>query len=210
MIRSRAALLSLLVLGTVGADASWAQEPSLGEGQELELRSDLVLVPAAVRRERGGAVVDLAAADFAVAEDGRPQAIEVFSHDTAPVDVVLVVDASMSVEGSLDVMRTAANAFVKQLRPEDRVSIVAFADRPVIVQDWTADPKAAAAALRAIRAAGSTVLYGSVAAALAERYQASAPPRRRAMIVMTDGVDTLSTVTSRATARVAQRVEASV
>ena len=194
----------------------WAAPgPALPRGQEggdpeVRLASDLVLVPVAVRYERGGPVTDLRVSELTLTEDGAPQEIAVFERDTGPVDVVLLVDSSASIDVSLETIRRAAYAFAKQLRPEDRISVIAFADRPAILLDWTADLKAVNSALRALEPKGSTALYGSVATVTDERFQDGPPGRRRAMIVLTDGVDTLSSVTSRTAARAALRRDVSV
>ena len=176
----------------------------------VTLKSDLVVVPVAVRHEKGGVVTDLRVEEFALAEDGVPQQIAFFNRDTAPVDVVLLVDSSGSVEGVLDVIQSAALSFVKQLRPEDSFSVIAFNERPLILLDWTADQKAAAAALRSIEPSGNTALYGSVVATVYERFEARPAEHRRAVIVLTDGDDTISTVTSRVAARAALAHDTSV
>jgi Ca-activated chloride channel homolog len=185
-----------------------AQQP---QDDEIELAGDLVLVPVAVRdAKKGGAILGLRASDFTLAEDGARQEIAFFNQDTVPVDVVLLVDSSRSVESQLEVIQRAAYEFAKQLRPEDRLSIVAFADRPVILLDWANDLKATTAALRTLEAAGNTALYSSIVASLRERYETRPPDRRRAMVVLTDGVDTLSSVTSRTASQEALRRDVTV
>jgi Ca-activated chloride channel family protein len=176
----------------------------------VTLKSDLVVVPVAVRHDKGGVVTDLRVEEFALAEDGAAQPIAFFNRDTAPVDVVLLVDSSGSVEGVLDVIQSAALSFVKQLRPEDSFSIVSFNERPVILLDWSADQKAAAAALRSIEPSGSTALYGSVVATVYERFEQRPGEHRRAVVVLTDGDDTVSSVTSRVAARAALAHDTSV
>jgi VWFA-related protein len=177
---------------------------------EVELSGDLVLVPVAVRDAKGGAVAGLRASDFALAEDGVSQEIAFFDRDNVPLDVVLLVDSSRSVESQLEVIQRAAYEFARQLRAEDRLSIVAFADRPVILLDWANDLKATAAALRSLEPVGNTALYGSLVAALRERYEQRPPDRRRATIMLTDGVDTLSSVTSRTASQEALRRDVTV
>jgi Ca-activated chloride channel family protein len=179
-------------------------------GDAVTLKSDLVVVPVAVRHEKGGAVTDLRVEEFSLAEDGVAQPIAFFNRDTAPVDVVLLVDSSGSVDGVLDVIQAAALSFVKQLRPEDTFSIVAFNDRPIILLDWSTDQKAAAAALRSIEPAGNTALYGAVVATVYERFEKRPAEHRRAVVVLTDGDDTISSVTSRVAARAALAHDTSV
>jgi Ca-activated chloride channel family protein len=206
---NRAVVAALLVV-------VWAAPgPARARGQEggdpdVRLASDLVLVPVAVRHESGGPVTDLRISELTLTEDGASQEIAVFERDTGPVDVALLLDSSASIDVSLETIQRAAYAFAKQLRPEDRISVIAFADRPVILLDWTTDLKAVNSALRAIEPKGGTALYGSVVAVIDERFRYGPPGRRRAMIVLTDGVDTLSSVTSRTAARAALRRDVSV
>lgn len=186
------------------------QTPDKDDDDGITLASDLVLVPVSVRKERGGAIMDMEQHEFDLLEDGKPQEIAFFNRDVAPIDVVLLVDSSGSVEGTLDVIQSAALKFIKQLRPVDRFSIVAFADRPIIVLEWSGDTKAATSALREIEPAGNTALYGSIVAVLYERFEASSVGRRRAVVVLSDGDDTTSSVTSRSAARAALLHDASV
>jgi len=184
--------------------------PPAQDDDSLTLSGDLVLVPVAVRRDRGGAVTDMQASEFRVLEDGAVQQVAFFNRDVAPIDVVLLVDGSGSVEYLIDVIQSAALSFIRQLRPDDRFSIVTFADLPVIRLDWSSDVKAATEALRSIEPKGNTALYGSAVAVLYERFDASPVGRRRAVVVLSDGDDTISTVTSRVAARAAQMHDASV
>lgn len=210
----RAAICRRAVAALALATVVWMPLP-VGRAQQtsdddVTLEGDLVLVPVAVRKEKGGVVTDLRKEELRLADQGVDESIEFFSRDTAPVDVVLLVDSSGSVEGLLDVIQTAAYAFVKALRPEDSFSIVTFAERPVIRLGWSNDVKAAAAALRTIEPEGSTTLYGSVVAVSYELFQQRPTDHRRAVIVLSDGDDTLSSVTSRTAARAALMHDVSV
>jgi Ca-activated chloride channel family protein len=200
------AILALCLLLASSAGVA-AQD---GGDDTVTLKSDLVVVPVSVRHEKGGPVLDMKAEEFALAEDGANREISFFNRDTAPVDVVLLVDSSGSVEGVLDTIQQAALSFTKQLRPEDSFSIVAFADRPVILLDWSADVKAATSALRSIEPSGSTALYGAVVATVYERFDKRPADHRRALVVLTDGDDTISSVTSRSAARAALAHDTSV
>lgn len=205
MVRAVAALALVLALLGPTAGAQQAQD----EGQ-VELKTDLVLVPVSVRHEGGGTVRDLRAGELRVTEDDVAQEIAFFSFDTAPLDVVLLVDSSGSVSASLDAIRQAALSFARQLGPDDAVSVVAFSDRPVILLDWTTDRKALATTIRAIDPAGATALYGSLVATVYERFEQRPEGRRRAVVLLTDGQDTVSTVTSRTAARAANRHDVAV
>jgi Ca-activated chloride channel family protein len=201
-----AAFLLVVLASCTPAATRGAQEGD----DTVQLKSDLVVVPVTVRHEKGGVVTDMRIEEFSVAEDGASREIAFFNRDTAPVDVVLLVDSSGSVEGVLDVIQSAALSFAKQLRPEDSFSIVSFNERPVILLDWSKDLKGAAAALRSIEPSGSTALYGSVVATVYERFETRPSDHRRAVVVLTDGDDTISSVTSRSAARAALAHDTSV
>jgi Ca-activated chloride channel family protein len=199
----RAAVLLLAGLLCWAAPARAQQQGGQEGGDEVNLASEIVLVPVSVRHAKGGPVTDMRSDELALSDDGAPQQIAFFNLDTAPVDVVLLVDSSGSIEGLLSVVQAAAFSFLKQLRPEDRFSIVTFSERPVIRLDWSGDLKAAASALREIQPEGSTAFYGSVVAVTYERFESREAGRRRAVVVLTDGDDTISSVTSRTAARAA-------
>ena len=82
-------------------------------------------------------VGNLTRQDFRVFEDGAEQPLSDLSLRKVPVDVVLIVDASSSVAGNLDDFRRAAEGFAAHLAAEDRVSLIQFDDRVVLLQDWT-------------------------------------------------------------------------
>src|SRR4051812_15960155 len=143
----RAAALLLLALWAFAAPGApvHAQNAQDGADDTVQLKSDLVVVPVAVRHEKGGTVMDMRQEELSLSEDGIAREISFFNRDTAPVDVVLLVDSSGSVDGVLDVIQAAALSFAKQLRPEDGFSILSFNERPVILLDWSTDLKAGAA-----------------------------------------------------------------
>jgi Ca-activated chloride channel family protein len=201
----RAAAFALAAL--LCAAAAHAQE---GQEPEVRLTGELVLVPVAVRHDKGGPVTDLRASELVLAEEGAPQEIALFEPDTKPADVVLLVDASASAGVSIETIRRAAYDFAKQTRPDDRISVVAFAARPAVLLDWSADAKAVSGALRSLDPRGGTALYDAAVAVMEERFRDRPAERRRALIVLSDGVDTLSSGTSLAASRAALRHDVSV
>jgi len=115
-----AVALSMLCLPSLPLSDS-AQQPTNDQPvATLKMQAREVLLPVSVRDKKGALVTDLTAADFSLAEDGRPQTIKSFSHESdLPFLVGLLVDTSQSISGALDAERKAAEKFVEQMLPAD-------------------------------------------------------------------------------------------
>src|SRR5687768_12170971 len=94
-VRRRPILAAIAAAIALAAPSGAAQEPA-DDDQSVELASEVVVVPLAVRGPSGRAVADLTEADFSVADNGAAQEIAFFRRDTAPIDVALLVDTSAS------------------------------------------------------------------------------------------------------------------
>jgi Ca-activated chloride channel homolog len=186
-----------------------AQEPRPDDA--IELASNLVLVSASARTADGKVVADLSLSEFAIAEDGAPRKIEVFQRDTAPLDVEILVDTSDSTAGAQEVIRRAVADFVRQLRREDAYLFARFSNKPEVVVAWTNERALAASAARSALPRGDTALWGSMLALLRSGFDGRASERRRAVVVLTDGLDTSSGLVTRDhVVRAAQERNASI
>ena len=109
----------------------------------LTVQSRLVGVPINVMDERGAPVPDLTRDDFTLFEDGQPQKIAIFERETsAPLSIVLAIDASESVLRDENLERNAAKHFVKALvRPQDEVDLMEFSDTVREVVSFTNDAR---------------------------------------------------------------------
>lgn len=153
----------------------------------ISVNTSEVLLPVTVRNASGLLVGNLTRKDFRVFEDGVEQPLSDLSLRKVPVDVVLIVDASSSVAENLDDFRRAAEGFATHLASDDRVSLIQFDDRVVLLQDWTANMAQLRRALKRIAPGMFTRFHDAML--LASRDQ---PPRanaRHAIIVLTDGID---------------------
>lgn len=146
-----------------------------------------VSLPVTVRDNAGFLVNDLTRKDFRVFEDGVDQPLSDLSLRKVPVDVALIVDASSSVADNLDDFRRAAEGFASHLANDDRVSLIQFDDRVVMLQDWTGSLVQLRRALRRIVPGMFTRFHDAML--LASRDQAPRPSARHAIIVLTDGID---------------------
>jgi VWFA-related protein len=95
----------------------------------------------------------------------------------------------------MDTVRKAARGFIRTLRPVDRASVVGFNQAVHTLQDWTGDRGALAEAVATTRPVGGTSLFTAVYVALRSFPPATdGTPRRRAVVVLSDGDDTASLV----------------
>ena len=103
------------------SQSSGAATPATGQpAATLKIQAREVVLPVTVRDKHGALVSSLKMADFALTEDGRPQTIKSFTHESnLPFRLGLLVDTSRSVSGALDNERKAAEKFVDQMLPAD-------------------------------------------------------------------------------------------
>jgi Ca-activated chloride channel family protein len=156
---------------------------------------DLVHLHVTVTDAEDHSVTGLRQSDFAVFEDGVPQQVAMFDGDGAPLSVVLMIDSSGSMDEMLPAARLAAERVLAVLRSGDRACVVAFNNRDSLLQDFTDDRVALSEALARITAGGSTARYRTLYVSLKElKRQKKEDNRRLAIVLLTDGLDTASTI----------------
>jgi len=215
--RLRAAFaLSTLFLLLSPLFAQQSAAPSLGAPDStLTIKSDssLVNLPLVVRDKRGALVKTLTKDDLTLTEDGKPQTIRYFDHDTnMPLTLGLLVDVSLSQRDVIDDERAASQTFLDQmLGPQDKAFVVEFAREVDLLSDSTSSRAALQAALAKLSTMsppsdsngdtnsqsndphsayghhGGTQLYDAIFLASDEVIKKQ--PNRKALIVLTDGVD---------------------
>lgn len=146
-----------------------------------------VLLPVTVRDSSGQFVTDLRAEDFIIYEDGAQQPISSFALKRMPVHVVMMIDTSSSVAHELEDFKEAAWRFINQLDPEDKFSLIRFDDQVELVQDWTNSRNALKRALNRLGTGMFTKFNDALY--LAAREQLGKIKGRKAIIVLTDGID---------------------
>lgn len=167
--------------------------PPLASDQEIDpddvisVSTAEVLLPVSVRNASGALVNNLQLKDFRIFEDGVEQPLSDLSLRKAPVDVVLMVDASSSVAGNLEDFRRAAEGFAMHLATGDRVSLIQFDDRVALLQDWTASMAQLRRSLKRIAPGMFTRFHDAML--LATEEQRPRGNARHAIIVLTDGID---------------------
>ena len=191
-------------------DAALDRLRALHHTEQAQVR--LVLLPATVTDRRGRMVRGLAADDFRLFEDHIPQPIEVFSSTTAePISIAFLLDLSGSMRqlGKLDEAKEAIRVFVGSLNPGDRVALIGFADDRVDwITDFTADRERFLARLDVQEAYGQTGLYDAVAATprlVDERIKG-----RKAIVLITDGMDNASRMNTFKALQLAREVSVAI
>ncbi|MGH9322809.1 MAG: VWA domain-containing protein [Vicinamibacteria bacterium] len=190
-------ILHLLAVGPAFSQAGAGENrPDPATNYRFTTTVDAVHLNVSVVSKKGRLITNLKKEDFRVHEDAIHQDIVYFQRgEDAPVDLVLLVDASGSMELTEKVTnaRNAAIQLIHGLGPEDRVAVYAF-DRDLYqLTEFTQDKNAAIQALTRLEPFGSTALYDAVAA-LSDHINHEGFGRR-AIVVATDGVDTSSAIT---------------
>ncbi|MDQ2920011.1 MAG: VWA domain-containing protein [Acidobacteriota bacterium] len=174
------------------------------------VRTDVSLVQlnVGVVDPQGRAITSLARNDFIVYEDGIKQPILHFEPTNAPFSLVMLMDMSGSTVNFRPQLKQAAWRFLDALAPEDRVAIIQFNAKIKGLTGFSTDRKKAGYAIQVAEGAGNTNLYQALSYALKELDKEG--KRRKAIVVLTDGLDTALRNSDRSTASKARTDEEAV
>jgi Ca-activated chloride channel family protein len=183
--------LLLLVIVVAAATVMAAQSQ---EGFRFRSGVEFVNVTATVTDDNGRFVSGLRQEDFTVYEDGQVQDVSHFSSDRVPVSLGIALDASGSMSPEkLATARAAIERLIfKLLDEDDELFFVEFATRAQLTQGWTTDRQLISKALGKVNPIGGTALYDAVAEALPTAEEGR--NRKKALLVISDGNDTNSTI----------------
>lgn len=191
---SRASVAALLV--SIGVAATAAQsEQSQSDPQRPTFRSslDLVSVAVVVRGSDGRLVTGLRQGDFEVLDRGTAQPIVQFQQgDDANARLALLVDSSgsMAVGPKRERSRIATELLVAGFKDSDSASVFAFDSRLRRLTFFTRDPHELRAAVTSVEPWGVTCLYDAIVRTIDTVVEEA--PRTRALVLLTDGIDTAS------------------
>jgi len=190
-IRAVAALAD----GSTLKDSVFTHDPGFTES----VRTDAVLVPVIVTH--GGQFVrGLKQQDFEIVEDGVKQTIASMVSEDAPLDLVLAIDVSGSMEHALDDVKVAVKQLLSKLRPGDAATIIGFNDTMFLAAEREKNQKAREDAVDLLTAWGGTALYDATVRSID---LVSREWGRKGIVIFSDG-DDRNSITPRdsATARV--------
>jgi Ca-activated chloride channel homolog len=199
-------LVAIVAVAATGA----AQTPT-PRRLTFEVGIDVVTLNVSVRDGRTF-VGDLHQEDFAVFEDGVQQRLSLFVQGRLPISLALMIDASSSMSEKLPVAQKAASRFLGTLLPSDRAQVLAFNNRVLTLADYGAERSALDAAIARTEASGATGLHNAVYIALkgAAGQRVPGELRRQAIVLLSDGEDTMSLVTDEQVIELARQSEVAI
>ena len=191
----------------------------------IKVDVDLVNVLCTVRTKNGGLVGNLQKSDFTIFEDGKQQEIKYFTRETdLPLTIGLLVDTSLSQDRLIDTERRAASEFFRKvLRPKDMAFLMQFGAEAELLQDSTNSVSLLQRGLSQLRLSApvgglhpgpvptasrqaGTILFDAVYLAADEKLKREVG--RKAIVIITDGVDTGSRVSKEKAIEYAQKADA--
>ena len=182
-LRAGIVLLSgTLLLGNLFAQAGRRSHP--------DSNSATLVNVVAVRTE--SAPAPITAKDISFFDNGVEQSIRNFSPDLSAAKIVLLVDNSLTIRADVEKLETAAQEFAFEIYDGDKLLIVGYENSAEIVSDWTDDAKKIETELKAFHKKGDPHLFDGIAAVVNEALQPLSA-QKRAIVVISDGLDRGST-----------------
>jgi Ca-activated chloride channel homolog len=163
-------------------------QPQDAGGESIKIQTELVQLDVKVTDQNGRPVSGLRKDDFAVYEDRVSQIIESVSAEEAPVSMGLVIDTSGSMRPKLYTVADAARDLIRQMRRDDEAFLVQFKTEVDLIQEFTSNRRELEDALGELYAGGGTALLDAIIAT-ADHAQEKGRRRRKALVVITDGLD---------------------
>ncbi len=202
----RQRMLVILLLFSLGifVSVNGQDKPPVDKEDIIRVDTQLVDVPLAVVSSNGTPLKGLKVTNFIVYEDGKSQEVVDFSTTSAPFEVALLLDTSGSARNDLKLIQRAAQDFISSLRPGDRVAVIAYKTNRTtneafavseMLSPLTDDRQALSAAVENAKMSNGTPFYDSMLQ-VAEKVFSQSPAEefrgRRALVALTDGVDSTS------------------
>jgi Ca-activated chloride channel homolog len=123
-------------------------------------------------------------------ENGIEQKIKNFSYDPSPAKIVLLIDNSQTLRADVESLKKATMEFAYEIFEGDQLFVVAFDEKPEIIQEWTDDAKKMETSLATFRKKGNPYLFDALSVTTKEVLTPLMPGTRKAVIVLiSDGLD---------------------
>ncbi len=179
-----------------------------GDGP-IKIDTEMVQLDVKVTDQNGQSVAGLTKSDFTVYDDKVSQNIESVSREEAPVSMGLVIDTSGSMGPRLVTVMEAARRLIRQMRPDDEAFLVQFKTDAELLHEFTSDQRALEDGLKKLYAHGGTALLDAIIAT-ADYAQQNGKQRRKALVVISDGLDKNSSAKEKKVVEVMKQDEVQV
>ena len=174
------ALPLLLALGRSDAQ-------NLSRAVTFRTSTRMVLVPVTVTDHYGKTIMNLQAKDFNIFDDQTHQQVVSFGTEDVPCSVGLVLDISGSMKSAIGVVKESAQAFVRTANPDDEFLLLTVSTTPAVSSKFTTDTQTLEENIGFARPGGFTALIDTVYLGLNQMRKAGT--QRRALVILSDGVD---------------------
>jgi VWFA-related protein len=191
-----------LLVALIFAAAAAAQQPPT-----FSAVTQLVVLHATVLDRHKNFVPNLGRNNFKILENGVEQQLKEFKREDVPVSVGILVDNSGSMREKRAKVNAAALVFVKSSNPQDEVFIVNFNDEAFLDKDFTSNVEELKEGLEKIDSRGGTAFYDALIMSL-DHVRDRGRKAKKAILLVTDGVDNASRYTLEQAVRVAHESEA--
>jgi Ca-activated chloride channel homolog len=196
------AFLSLIFTATVFAQVPQEIQPN----ETVRIDANLVTVPTQVMDRDGRFIADLKKDDFQIFEDGVEQKISFFEPVEEPFTILFLLDVSGSMSHHLAELAAAANTFLSQLRPDDRLIAISFCDEVQTLSELASVRETKGIKMFKLRVCGhNTYVYDAVDHAFKRVRKIRG---RKAIVLFSDGFSGNRFATAKSTLRDAEEQEA--
>jgi Ca-activated chloride channel family protein len=172
------------------------QQPQDSSIEALKIATEMVQLDVKVVDQNGRPVPGMTKNDFVVYEDKVRQEIESVSREEVPISLGVLIDTSGSMRPKLWTVSDAASDLIRQMRPDDEAFIGEFKEETKLVQDFSSNRLRLTNALRELYSSGGTALLDAIIAGADHMYE-KGKRRRKALVVITDGLENHSSVKER-------------
>ena len=159
----------------------------------IQVQVDLVLVPVTVTDPMNRLVTGLEKENFQILENKQPQEIRHFSSEDAPISLGVIFDMSGSMSNKIEKAREAVVEFFKTANPQDEFFMIAFADKPELLSDFTSSVSDIQDKLVYTVAKGRTALLDAIYLGMNKMREAH--NSKKALLIISDGGDNRSRYT---------------
>jgi Ca-activated chloride channel family protein len=178
------------------------------EGFKIGVEVNMITVPVTVRNREGGFVKDLPKGAFRIMEDGSEQEILTFAQEAVPTRIAIVLDISGSVRYEWGTIKFATKKFAENLKPEDQFALVTFNTEIRLKMDWGRRFDRIDPVLTSIYCKDNTNLWDAIMVVSNDVFKGV--KEKKAMIIMSDGLDNNSAVSYEEALNAAIRSEAAI